>query len=118
MEIILGNKTFQFSKNCNKPSNVKTRLIEILESVILLCNLKDDLSEEEICDDIYDISIQINKKYVNKIYLRNKVISYLIFNDWLRNTGWFNTILKKVKDEDIKDIWWIFYKHYKKSNIN
>lgn len=115
MKINLGSLTFQFKNNVFYPSRMRRELKDILEDMILFHNLTENLEDEEICDLINEITENLNKKKLDettKNYLRNQVISYLIKYSWLRTTGWFKIILKKVKNEAIHDYWYLFYYNF------
>ena len=115
MKIVLGSVTFQFKSNVFYPNNIKKNLKEILEETILYHNLIEILDKEEICYIINEIIENLNKNNFDEItkkYYRNLIISYLIKYPWLRTTGWFKNILKKVKDNEIHDHWFLFYYNF------
>lgn len=115
MKIILGSLTFQFKTNVFYPRRINKDLTELLQEVILFHNLTENLDDEEICDIVNEITENLNKKKLDENtqkYLRNQIISYLIKYSWLRTTGWFKIILKKIKDESIHDYWFLFYHNF------
>jgi hypothetical protein len=115
MKIKLGSLTFEFNQKVFYPNHCKKNLIKILEDILLFHNLIENIDDEEICDRINDITLNLNKNKLDentRNYLRNQVISYLIKYQWLRKTGWFKIVLKKIKDNEIHDYWFLFYQNF------